>query len=230
METALPITGIDGQVTSTTITQTHSLLRPYAVPYWVKGIENSALASGTIPAEFLELIPQASCSAGILAGSVTVVVVVDLYYLQEVFHNPFKIHIESTVGGFDEEEEMIVHGTEMWPDPSDPQTEGVPRVEVTADGFVSPTASAKPAVTSTNSPPPDSQGQQDPNRVSDAPEPTKHTIGSIGTDPVVIAPSSVVMIGTETLSRGAQITVGGKPVSLNPSVVRLCISASNVWA
>lgn len=213
VETEVPITANDGQVTSTTITQTHSLLKPYAAPYWVKGVENSAEATGTVPAEFLELIPQASCSAGMLTGSVTVLVVVDLYYIQEVFHNPFKIHIESSVLGFETDEEMGVHGTEIWIPP--PESEG-PRVEITANGFTTPSSSIKPAIVPTRSSAPDNQGQGNPNPLPQ-PEPTDHTVGTIGTAPVVIGPSSVVRVGTETLSRGSRVTVGGNPVSLDPS-------------
>jgi hypothetical protein len=213
VETALPFTAEDGHVTSTTVTRTFDLSQLYAAPYWLKGIENSAVASGTVPAAFLELIPQKSCSPGMLTGSVTVVFVVDLYYVQEAMHNPFKIHIESSVNGF--EEEIGVAGTEILTPLV--ETHGMPRVEETVDGFITPTVDVKPGVINTGAPSRYSQDEGSPGAVPNVPKPTQHTVGSIGTAPVVVGPSSDIRVGSETLSRGSQITVGGVPVSLNPS-------------
>lgn len=204
---ALPTGQVDANRTA--VTRTYVLSQPYMYPYWVKGIEDSAVASGTIPADFLLQLPHASCVAGALMGSVTVLVVVDVYYYRAPNANPFRVHIESSVLGWDDYAETIeVKGTKKPPELSDPTdwTYGIPHVEQTADGFSDGPTTLKPVVLRTTAAP------------SPTASPQQHTVGSIHSVPVVVGPDSKVRVGSQTLTGGsAPITVGGEVVSLDSS-------------
>ncbi|KAF2274417.1 uncharacterized protein EI97DRAFT_350256, partial [Westerdykella ornata] len=218
VESAVAFTAGDGAVAVSTVTRTFALSTPYACSFWMKGIESTKSASGTVPLEFIQQIPQATCSPGTLSGSVTVLVVVDLIYRQIIHVDPFDLRIEESVLGWDDpgpETDIRAH-VQTKGGPEDPFNSG--RIEVPADGFLSGgTPSINAGVLQTDSPSPANQGQASPAGAVNVPLPTPTTVGSIGTVPVVIGPSSVVVVGSETLKPGSQITVGGNPVSLEPA-------------
>lgn len=187
----------------TAATQTFMLSQPYMYPYWVKGIEDSAVASGTLPPELPLELPHASCVAGQLTGSVTVLVVVDVFYYRAPNANPFRVHIESSVLGWDDYAETIeVKGTKKSPE----RTYESPHVEQTADGLSDGPTTPKPQVLQSTAAPSPTGG------------PNQHTVGTIHGEPVVVGPESKVRVGSQTLTRGSTpITVSGEVVSLDPS-------------
>jgi hypothetical protein len=64
--------------------------------------------------------------------------------------------------------------------------------------------------------------------VPEVPQPTQVTIGSVGTIPIIIGPSSVVVVGSQTLRPGQPaVAVGGvTAVSLVPSATALVVRGS----
>ncbi|KAF2743812.1 hypothetical protein M011DRAFT_489539 [Sporormia fimetaria CBS 119925] len=209
IESPVVVIANDGALTLSTVTQTYQLPEPYAYSQSIKAIHNSPVAQAPVPSDFLARIPHSSCAPGTLTGTVTVLVIVDLVYSHVMRQNPFRVHIEQSVLGF-EDDTVVVQASK---EPSDPFY--TPRVEVTVEGFASSTV-VQPAILQTPYPVPGNQGQGPP-ALPNAPEPTATTVGTIGLDPVVIGPSSVVVVGSQTLSSGSQITVGGNIVSLNPA-------------
>lgn len=101
VETQVPVTIDSGRVGCRSYTQTYNLSNPYAYAYTGDGLENQTVASGDIPADFLQQIPQSSCSVGTWQAVVTVLVVVDLIYDRERNH-PFIVHMESSMTGLDD--------------------------------------------------------------------------------------------------------------------------------
>jgi hypothetical protein len=99
---------VESAANGTTATTTISLPRPSVMEYWLKGIESSVSATGTLPDDFLHQIPHSTCSPGTVQGEVTVIVVLDLYYLFRPPSNPFLVHFESTALGFETETDMVL--------------------------------------------------------------------------------------------------------------------------
>jgi hypothetical protein len=238
VESAVVVTADDGRVDSSVTTQTFKLPDVHAYPYWLDGIEDYATATGVIPAEFLKEIPQSACSAGNFEAVVTVLIVVDLVYVERPIGEPFLVHIESTATGFEEvatdEPQVIVFDTPK-PTPKPTPTPRVtpPIIEYTPFGFSSSMAAIKPAVpeivtlTSAgdnvhNAGSGISQGVMSPEQT------TRVTVGTIGTVPVVvIGPSSVVVVGSQTLQPGGPaITVGGQPVFLPSPATAIVVGGS----
>lgn len=231
VEVAAPVAGLDGQITIVTTTETINLPSPYAYPYWLKGIENAATATGTVPAEFVQQIPQSSCDPGRIVATVTVLVVVDLYVVYPMNAAPFIVHLESSATGFESDPQVFVQNTGK---PSSPaMTLDLPMVMNTADGFETTTSSyravAQPFVAETTASPTGAQPQanNNPGQGPSIAEGTPRTIGTIASTPVVILPSSVVVVGSQTLTPGAPaITVGTLPVSLVPGGTAIVIGGS----
>jgi hypothetical protein len=239
VESAVIVTADDGRIGSSVTTQTFKLPNVHAYPYWLKGIEDYATATGVIPAEFLKEIPQSACSAGNFEAVVTVLIVVDLTYVQRPIGEPFLVHIESTVTGFEEvatdEPQVIVFDTKKPKPTPSPSPSPTPRINTPMIGHtgVWPPSSAaiKPAVQETavtstsagdnshNAGSGISQGVVSPEQT------TRVTIGTIGTVPVVvIGPSSIVVVGSQTLQPGGPvITVGGQPVFLPSSATAIVV-------
>lgn len=199
------------------------------------------MATGTVPSDFLQQIPQSSCGAGEFQATVTVLIVVDVFYRYFVIADPFLIHIESSVLGFDDttsDPPIVVadntdKGTKKPTIQASP-TNNVPIIESPASGFSTAPETPKPGKSaivqtpSASSSARDSQqGDVSPGKAPDAPEPTQHTVGTIGTAPVVIGSGSVVVVGSQTVQPGgAPITVGGVEVSLAPSATAIIVGGS----
>jgi hypothetical protein len=227
-------------------TETVQLPSAYVYPYWVKDVQHDVMATGPLPEEFMQQIPQAGCDAGQLQATVTVVIVVDLYYENYPNLDPFFVHVESTVLGFDDDPVFI-------------NNEGTTRaVPLTMDDWDLPGVPAKPtppvSIKPNNRPDPVPTTQRGGNRndnndnndnnnnnsnnqqgaasnaaqVPNVPQPTQVTVGSVGTIPVVIGPSSVVVVGSQTLQPGGPaIIVGGvTPVSLVPSTTAIVVGGT----
>lgn len=206
---------VESAVNGSTITETVNLHQASAYEYHVKGIESSAMATGTVPAEFLEQIPQSACSPGTVQGTVTVLVVVNLYYFYLPHANPFIVHFESTALGFeDPTSDAVVVAQET--------SKGQPFTmnwdpEPTQAGGIKTSAGNQPA-DQPAAPSTSSGGRNAGSNVPDVPQPTDQTVGSIGTNPVVVGPSTRVIVGTQTLTPGRPaVTIGGSSISLAPS-------------
>ncbi|KAF1941122.1 hypothetical protein EJ02DRAFT_313816, partial [Clathrospora elynae] len=215
------------EVESGNKTTTVQLRSPQAYPYWLKGVEHESTATGTLPAGFLEQIPQSACDAGQLQATVTVLIVVDLYYQNQHNADPFLVHFESSVLGFDDPPD-IVNVNKLG-------TSSTQALTVSDWGL--PVASVKPTPRPNSRPDPvpttqapngnnnaGSQNAPGPN----AQQPTKITVGTIGTEPVVIGPSSEVVVGSQTLKPGGPpITLGGgTPVFLAPSATAIVVGGT----
>ncbi|KAH7093603.1 hypothetical protein FB567DRAFT_177279 [Paraphoma chrysanthemicola] len=200
-------------------TETIQLPSAYAYPYWLKGVDQQIAATGPVPDEFLQDISQLNCDAGQLQATVTVLIVVDLFYENWPDLDPFIIHFESSVLGFDDPPVVVNNaGSTAVPFTMDDWDFGTPP---------SPT-SVKPAVRPDpvpTTPVANSNRNQD---LGDA-QTTQVTVGNIGTIPVVIGPLSVVVVGTQTLQPGGPaVVVGGvTPVSLVPAATAIVVGGTN---
>jgi hypothetical protein len=210
-------------------TETIQLPSAYVYPYWVKDVQHDVAAKGSLPEEFMQHIPHTDCDSGELQAIVNVVIVVDLFYENSPFWDPFFIHFESTALGFDDPPAVILN--------NQGSTRGFP---LTVDDWYLSSASAKPTPIPSIGPAPTTQvggnnnnGQQgsgsNEGQVPGLPQPTEATVGTIGTLPVIIKPSSVVVIDSQTLQPGGPaVLIGGvTPVSLVPSATAIVVGGTN---
>lgn len=178
------------------------------------------MATGSVPEDFLGQLPQVGCDAGELQAVVTVVVVVNLVYENNPMWDPFIVHFESTALGFDDPPDLSVAIN------NEGSTRGVP---LTMDDLDLPGGPAR-ATTTTDArainlpnPVPVQTPQPGANNnavgsdgAPNAPTPTQITVGGVGTIPVIIGPSSQVVVGTVTLRPNdpAVLVDGVTPVRL----------------
>tara|TARA_R110002003_G_scaffold117_1_gene10355 strand:- start:13499 stop:15667 length:2169 start_codon:yes stop_codon:yes gene_type:complete len=207
-------------------TETVQLPSAYAYPYWLKGIDYEVAATGSVPEEFLQEISLLNCDAGQLQATVTVLIVVDLYYENWPDLDPFLIHFESTVLGFDDPPVVVNNAGSTAPVPftMDDWDFGTPPAPTSIKPAVRPDpVPTTPAANSNNN------NNNNNNQASTIQQPTQVTVGNIGTIPVVIGPSSVVVVGSQTLQPGGPaIIVGGvTPVSLVPAATAIVVGGTN---
>ncbi|KAF1848876.1 uncharacterized protein K460DRAFT_375646 [Cucurbitaria berberidis CBS 394.84] len=220
------------EVESGNITETVQLSSASAYPYWLKGVEHESTATGSLPEGFLEQIPQSACDAGQLRAFVTVLIVVDLYYQNWPNADPFIVHFESSALGFDDPPVVINDDGTSRPPPltiADWDLSGVPSKPTSIS--IMPNQRPDPVPTTlsrNNNNDKDSSASSQAPLVPNIPHPTQVTVGTIGTDPVVIGPSSEVVVGSQTLRPGGPaITVGGvTPVSLAPSATAIVVGGT----
>lgn len=221
------------EVESGNKTETINLPSAYVYPYELNTDTYDVTATGPLPDEFLQQIPESNCDAGTLQATVTVVIVVDLYYQNLPMLDPFIIHFESTALGFEVEptapgfdDDPVIFNNHFSSKPppitiDDWEIPGVPAKQTT-------TADVKPNMRP-DAVPTTKAGHGDTNdgrNGADSPQQTPVTVGNVGTIPVVVGPSSVVVIGSQTLQPGAPpILVGGvTPVSLVPSATAIVVA------
>lgn len=210
---------IESVSNGTTATSTISLAEPSATEYWIKGIEDSASASGAVPDEFLQHIGHATCSPGTVQGEVTVLIVVDIVWLHMSTGNPLLVHFESSELGFETTDDMAVAAGEtstnqlFTANPGNPKwTEDLGKTTQDGSG-----PKAQPTM-----PQP---GQE--TILSNVLQPTQHTVGSVGAIPIIVGPSSAVVVGSQTLQPGASaITIGSTLVSLAPSATAIVVDGT----
>jgi hypothetical protein len=225
-------------------TETVQLPSAYVFPYWLKDVQHDVVASGSLPQEFMQQIPQTDCDAGQLQATVDVLIVVDLYYVNLPMWDPFFIHQESSVLGFDDPPVMInndgsVKGAPItmsdWDLPGDPQPTPPAVISPNNRPSAGPAPSAGPIQTTqadgsnNNNNNNNNDNQQGSNsNEAQKPQPTGLIVGSVGSVPVVIGPSSIVVIGSQTLQPGGPaVIVGGvTPVSLVPSATAIVVGGS----
>jgi hypothetical protein len=224
------------EVESGNRTETVLLPSAYVYPYWANDVQHDVAAVGPLPDGFLQQIPQADCEAGKLQATVTVVVVVDLYYENIPELSPFLIHFESSVLGWEEDgtvginNEGTLRGAPLtmadWDLPNVPATT-TPPGGLKPDNRPDPTPTTKAGNNNNNS-----NNQPGAATIqaqhSDGPQPIQVTVGSVGTIPVVIGPASVIIIGSQTLQPGAPaIVVGGvTPVSLVSAATAIVVGGT----
>lgn len=205
-------------------TETIQLQSAFVYPYWFRGIEQQVAATGPLPEGFLEQIPQSACGSGQLQAVITVVIVVDLYYQNWPNANPFIIHFESTALGFDDTP-VIINNNNVASSKHVPFT--VADWDLTSLTAKPVPTHVKPQVRPDSVP--TTTGRAQSNNGNSASswrlQTVRFTAGTIGTLPVVVGPSSQVMLGSRTLQPGAApITVGdGTPVSLVPSATAIVV-------
>jgi hypothetical protein len=219
------------EIESSNKTETIQLPSAYAYPYWLNGVEREATATGSLPEGFLEKISQSTCDAGKLQATITVLIVVDLFYMNNPDSNLFLIHFESSVLGF-EESPVLVHNTATskgqpitvadW-DLSATTTKPTSASEETNFGEIGPVSTTQVSNCDHNN-----NAEKPALHIPD-PEPSNWvTVGTIGTSPVKIGPLSQVVVGAQTLQPGGPpITLGGRiPVSLAPSASAIVVGGT----
>lgn len=215
-------------------TKTVQLSSALAYPYGIKGMEHAESVTGPIPEDFLQAVSQEGCDAGEIQAVVTVLIVVDLYYVNWPDNGFFIIHFESSALGFDDPPAVVNdQGTDR----------GTPLTMADwdfGDPIVKPKPTATPAVVQSSyrvGPVPTPTENRNNNnqgaasngaQVPNVPQPTQVTIGSVGTIPIIVGPSSVVIVGSQTLQPGqpAVIVGGVTPVSLVPSATAIVVGGS----
>jgi hypothetical protein len=204
------------EIESGNSTETIQLPSAYVYPYWVKEVQHEVAAKGPLPEEFMQQISQTGCDSGDLEAVVTVVIVVDLFYENIPAWDPFFIHFESTVLGF-EDTPLTINGGSIRMAP------------LTAGDLALSSAPVEPTPIPSNNNNNIQQGSgSNEAQVPSAPQPTVVTVGNIGTLPVVVGPSSVVAVGSQTLQPGGPaVVVGGvTPVSLVPSATAIVVGGT----
>ncbi|KAH9875587.1 hypothetical protein IAQ61_003051 [Plenodomus lingam] len=205
-------------------TETFQLQSGLVYPYWLEGIEQQATATGPLPKGFIDQISQSHCNTGKLQAVITVVIVVDLYYQFWPDLNPFLIHFESTALGFEDPPVIINHNNQ----------ESSSAVSFTIVDWDLTSLAAKPIPTNLKPqvrPNPVSitanraHDSNENNHASQEPQIIRVTVGNVGTFPVVVGPSSQVMIGSQTLQPGAApVIIGdGTRIALAPSATAIII-------
>ncbi|KAF9728903.1 hypothetical protein PMIN01_13283 [Paraphaeosphaeria minitans] len=263
---------VERKANGTTSTDTINLAEPTAVAYAIEGIEDSASASGTVPADFLQHIPQSTCVPGTIQGSVTVLFVVDMLYIYHPHVNPFIVHIESTVLGWGDDVSVLVAAAatstsagqpftisgKAAPIPSSASPGSTPAAGSGPSESSSPGGSQSGGSQSGESQSGESQsgGGQSGGRQSGGNQsggsqsggqsggsqsgsglsgsgssnsnpatPPRVTVGTIGTNPVIVGPSSVVIVGSQTVQPGAPgVTVGGSSISVASSATAIVVN------
>lgn len=233
----MPVTAENGKVTYETSTQAVDLGQTYAFPVRQKGLENAPVLSGNIAEEFLSQIPQSTCCAGTYTAVVTVLIVVDITYWENIgtHGDPFRVHIESTVLGFSDAPIPTVPGRKPdagfeSPTPVATSALGKVRIEysVSATEFDEP-ATGTVRIENSVSPTGFENNGNAGNALPAGPGPTGpgyQSVGEVGSEPINVGPSSVVVVGSQTLQPGSVITVGGTRISLAPSATAIVIGAS----
>ena len=206
-------------------TDTVQLSSVYVQSYWQKGIEQDVQATGSAPDGFMDQIPQSACDVGTLRASVTVLILVDLYYVNQPTFAPGIVHWESSALGWEDESPIAV---------LDQTLTGVKPIIMTDwDLSGTTTEPERPITTGPQNPAPTAKpGEIAPGKETTVPEPQPsvgQTVGTIGTAPVVVGPSSVVIVGLQTLRPGGPaVTVGGTPVALAPSATAIVIGGTSL--
>lgn len=218
-------------------TETVQLSSALAYAYEADDLQHAVSATGTLPKEFMQQIPHADCAAGQLVATVNVLVVVDLYYENNPFLDPLGIRFEQTALGFDEpvninNEDGDGRGTPITMTDFDlpgGSSKATPAPSVTNNGARPTTGAGSNTNNNNNNAQHDAGGNE--GQLPNPAQPVEVTVGNIGTAPVVVKPSSVVVVGSQTLQPGGPaVVVGGvTPVSLVPSGTALVVGGSTTF-
>lgn len=208
-------------------TETIQLSSVYVQSYWGKNFDHEATAAGLVPPAFMEQIPQSACELGNLQAVVTVIIFVDLYYVNQPMVAPGIVHWESTALGWGDDSSVGAMD----------QTSSL-KQHIMTDWDLSSTTMKLPQSVTVK---PNGQPERLPSKSGGGAQPAKEpvalhpnlpigqTAGIIGTAPVVVGPPGVVIVGSQTLKPGGPaITVDGTPVVLGPSASAVIIGGTSL--
>jgi hypothetical protein len=201
-------------------TETVLLSSTYIQEYWRNGIEHDTIATGYVPQEFLEHISHSACDSGKLQAVVTVLILVDMYYINQPTFAPGIVHWESTALGWEEDTPVVAFDQSM--------TSVQPHVASDWDLSDITTTPVVNSVKTLQGPHPVSTTKFVGGSKALQPRPSaSQTVGTVGTALVVIGPSSVVVVGSQTLlPGGSAVTVDGTPVALAPSATAVVVGGT----
>lgn len=202
-------------------TETVRLSSVYVQSYGLKDIEREATATGVIPDGFMEQIPQSACDVGVLQAVVTVIIFVEIYYYNRPDFAPGIVHWESSALGWEDAPNPLGF--------MDPTSSIQPHIMTDWDLSETRTTPTEPKITEERNPSPTVKLGPVSKPSKEAQVPQFQTVGTVGTAPVVVGPSSVVVIGSQTLwPGGPAVTVRGTPVALAPSATAIVVGATEL--
>lgn len=208
------------EVESGNKTETVQLSSAYVQPYWHKNIEQEITAIGEIPDGFVDQIPQSACEVGILQAVVTVIILVEYYYHNKPDFGFWEVHWESSALGW-EDEPVGIEGQGL--------STGQPFVVTDWDLSGKTTDALQPKTTQGRDSKPTPRPGDVGGSIRETQSPRPQTVGLVGTAPVVVGPSSVVVVGSQTLRPGGPaVTVGGTAVALAPSATAIVVGGTSL--
>ncbi|KAJ4326256.1 hypothetical protein N0V94_000203 [Neodidymelliopsis sp. IMI 364377] len=192
----------------------------YIQEYWKNGIEHDTIAAGYVPQEFLEHIPHSACDAGKLKAVVTVLILVNMYYINAPTFAPGIVHWESTALGWEEDTPVVAFDQSM--------TSVQPHVASDWDlSDITNTPVVDSVKTHQGTHPMSTTRIADGSKASQPRPSASQTVGTVGTAPVVIGPSSIVVVGSQILLPGGPaVTVDDTPVALAPSATVIVVGGT----
>ena len=201
-------------------TETVQLSSVYVQPYWHKDLGAETTAIGGIPDGFVDQVPHSACEAGVLQAVVTVIIFVEYYYHNRPDMGMGDVHWEIPEIGW-EDETVGVDGQTL--------TSARPLVITDWDLSGQTTEDAEPMTTQVRGPKSTTRPEAHGGPTRETQVPSSQTVGTVGTAPVVIGPSSVVVVGAQTLRPGgAAVTVGGTAVALVPSATAIVVGGTSL--
>lgn len=201
-------------------TETVQLSSVYVQPYWHKNIEAGPTADGAIPDGFVDQLPESACEAGVLQAVVTVIIFVEYYYHNRPYIGVGDVHWEIPAVGW-EDEAVGVEGQ--------PLTNTQPLFITDWDLPGQTTEDAEPKTTQGRDTNSITRPEAADGLIKATQALSSQTVGTVGSAPVVIGPSSVVVVGTQTLRPGGPaVTVGGTAVALAPSATAIIVGGSSL--
>jgi hypothetical protein len=201
-------------------TETVQLRSVYVQPYWHKDLGAETTAIGGIPDGFVDQVPHSACEAGVLQAIVTVIVFVEYYYHNRPDMGMGDVHWEIPEIGW-EDETVGVDGQTP--------TSAQPLVITDWDLFGQTTEAAEPMTSQGRGPKSTTKSEAHGGPIGETQVPSSQTVGTVGTAPVVIGPSSVVVVGSQTLRPGGPaVTVGGTAVALPPSATAIVVGGTSL--
>lgn len=177
-------------------------------PYSIEDVDQHTSVIGPIPGGFMDKLHESGCEAGELFAVVTVIIFVEMYYPRLI--EPGWVHWEEPVDGWEEV-------SDTW------GTVEVVSVDVKPHKLTE--GGDLPTGIDQNFAPTDSLFA-----VSDPTSRTRvQTVGSVGTVPIVVGPSSILVVGSQTLRPGGPaITEGGIPIALIPSATAIVVEGTPI--
>ncbi|KAF3038560.1 hypothetical protein E8E11_005151 [Didymella keratinophila] len=201
-------------------TETVQLSSVYVQPYWHTDIGVKTTATGRIPDDFVDQVPHSACEVGVLRAFVTVIIFVEYYYHNRPDMDMGDVHWEIPEIGW-EDETVGVDGQVL--------TSARPLAITDWDLSGKTTETTKPITTQGRNPKLTKRPEAAGSLTTEEQVPPLQTVGTVGTAPVVVGPSSVVVIGSQTLKPGGPaVTVGNTAVALAPSATAIVVGGTSL--
>ena len=193
------------EITRGNNTETIQLDSVHVEPYLLDDIAHHETATGLIPNRFMDEVTQLGCEPGRMVAVVTVIYFVEVYYALDYNYGN---HWEISVSGWGPDENL---------------GEALATMETQSSVI-------KNGDRYTTAPEQGHGPTTQPDVASVPPEPTPgQIVGSLGTLPIVIGPSSAVIVGSQTLRPGdPSVTVGGTPIALVPTATAVVVGGTYI--